>query len=57
MLGMEDPIASSSELTFVVIDHASLAQVLKIAFEAVWENGFTFEQAYDELVAQSAKTA
>jgi HTH-type transcriptional regulator, sugar sensing transcriptional regulator len=57
MFGMEDPIAGSSELTIVVIEHQSLAQVLKIAFEAVWENGLTFEQAYDQLVAQSAKTA
>jgi hypothetical protein len=57
MFGMEDPIAGSSELTIVVIEHPSLAKVLKIAFESVWGNGLTFEQAYDQLVTRRAKTA
>ena len=33
MFGMEDPVAGGSELTIVVIEHPSLAKVLKIAFE------------------------
>jgi sugar-specific transcriptional regulator TrmB len=57
MFGMEDPIAGSSELTMVVIEHTSLAKILKIAFEAVWEQGLTFEQAHDRLVTASAKPA
>jgi len=57
MFGMEDPIAGSSELTIVVIEHSSLAQVLKIAFESVWESGLTFDEAYDQLVRRRAKTA
>jgi sugar-specific transcriptional regulator TrmB len=57
MFGMEDPIAGSSELTIVVIEHTSLAKILKIAFEAVWAQGLTFEQAYEQLVTHRAKTA
>ena len=57
MFGMEDPIAGSSELTIVVIEHPSLAKVLKIAFESMWAQGLTFEQAYDRLVTRQARTA
>jgi len=57
MFGMEDPVAGSSELTIVVIEHPSLAKVLKIAFDAVWERGLTFDEAYDALVGPKAKTA
>jgi sugar-specific transcriptional regulator TrmB len=45
MFGMEDPVASSEALTIVVVEHPSLAQVLKIAFDTVWERGLTFEEA------------
>ena len=55
MFGMEDPIAGSSELTIVVIEHPQLAKVLKIAFESVWAAGLTFEQAYEQFVAGRAK--
>ena len=51
MFGMEDPVAGSSELTIVVVEHPSLANVLKTAFDAIWEQGLTFDQAYDLLVA------
>jgi sugar-specific transcriptional regulator TrmB len=57
MFGMEDPVAGSSELTIVVIEHSSLAKVLKIAFETVWKGGLTFEQAYDQLIARRAQSA
>jgi hypothetical protein len=59
MFGMEDPVAGSSELTIVVVEHQSLAKVLKTAFDAIWDTGLTFEQA-DELVTRqrgAAKTA
>jgi HTH-type transcriptional regulator, sugar sensing transcriptional regulator len=45
LFGMEDPVAGSADLTLLVIEHPALAQVLKIAFGAVWANGLTFEQA------------
>jgi sugar-specific transcriptional regulator TrmB len=57
MFGMEDPVAGGSELTIVVIEHPSLAQILKIAFETVWAGGLTFEQAHDRLVTRKAQTA
>ena len=57
MFGMEDPMAGSSELTIVVVEHQSLAKVLKTAFSAIWETGLTFDQAHDLLVARKAATA
>jgi len=57
MFGMEDPVAGSSELTIVVIEHQSLARILKIAFETVWAGGLTFDEAHDRLVTRRAQTA
>jgi HTH-type transcriptional regulator, sugar sensing transcriptional regulator len=59
MFGMEDPVAGSSELTIMVVEHRSLASILKIAFNAVWEQGMSFEQAYEQVVAgqQRRRTA
>jgi sugar-specific transcriptional regulator TrmB len=56
MFGIEDPVGGSSILTMMVVDHESLATLLKIAFEAVWESGLTFEAA-SERVAAERKTA
>jgi hypothetical protein len=57
MFGMEDPVAGSSELTIMVVEHPSLAGILKIAFDTVWQDGLTFDQAYDQLVARRRQTA
>jgi HTH-type transcriptional regulator, sugar sensing transcriptional regulator len=57
MFGMEDPVAGSSELTIMVVEHPSLAGILKIAFNAVWEQGLTFDEAYEELVLRRRQTA
>jgi HTH-type transcriptional regulator, sugar sensing transcriptional regulator len=57
MFGMEDPVANSSDLTIVVVEHSSLARVLKTAFDAIWASGLTFEQAYDKLVTRRVQTA
>jgi sugar-specific transcriptional regulator TrmB len=61
MFGMEDPVAGSAELTIVVVEHQSLAKVLKTAFDAIWETGLTFDQADELLIkskeASAAKTA
>ena len=57
MFGMEDPVAGSSDLTIVVVEHQSLAKVLKTAFNAIWETGLTFDQAQDLLIASKAATA
>ncbi len=57
MFGMEDPVAGNSELTIVVIEHPSLAQVLKIAFDAVWARGLTFDEASARFSPAQAQTA
>jgi hypothetical protein len=57
MFGMEDPVAGSSELTIMVVEHPSLAGVLKTAFDTTWERGLTFDEAYDRLVARRKQTA
>jgi len=59
MFGMEDPVAGSAELTIVVVEHQSLARVLKTAFDAIWATGLPFDQAYDLLIRskEPAKTA
>ncbi|MDQ3938041.1 MAG: TrmB family transcriptional regulator [Chloroflexota bacterium] len=57
MFGMEDPVAGSSELTIVVVDHTSLAKVLKTAFDAIWNTGLTFQQAYEQLVRPKRQSA
>jgi len=59
MFGMEDPVAGSAELTIVVVEHQSLAKVLKTAFDAIWSSGLSFDQAYDLLIKskEAATTA
>ena len=54
MFGIEDPVAGRAVLTMIVVEHASLARLLKIAFDAVWETGLTFDQAAEHLVARTA---
>jgi sugar-specific transcriptional regulator TrmB len=43
LFGMEDPLAGRTELTIVVIENPQLAQTLKLAFDALWAGGETFE--------------
>ena len=57
MFGMQDPVGGQEELTIMVVEHHALAQTLKLAFDAVWSAGLTFEQAYDVRVKQAAKPA
>ena len=56
MFGIEDPVGGSSILTMIVVDHTSLAHLLKIAFEAVWTTGLTFDEA-NERFSKERKTA
>ena len=56
MFGMEDPVAGSADLTIVVVEHQSLAKVLKTAFDAIWETGLTFDQA-DEIISRQREPA
>jgi sugar-specific transcriptional regulator TrmB len=57
MFGMEDPIAGPSNLTIVVVEHPSLAQILKVAFDTIWRGGLTFDDAYRRRSLRRARTA
>jgi HTH-type transcriptional regulator, sugar sensing transcriptional regulator len=57
MFGIEDPVAGRAALTMIVVDHPSLARLLKIAFDAVWETGLTFDEAHEQLTVPTAKSA
>jgi sugar-specific transcriptional regulator TrmB len=57
MFGMQDPVAGSADLTIVVVEHPDLAKVLKTSFEATWQTGLTFDQAYDKFVTRRTQTA
>jgi HTH-type transcriptional regulator, sugar sensing transcriptional regulator len=48
MFGMQDPIAGSSDLTMMVVEHPSLATVLKVAFSGYWDRGKGFDKASQE---------
>jgi sugar-specific transcriptional regulator TrmB len=39
---MEDPVAGAPGLTIMVVEHSALAQLLKLAFERMWESGDEF---------------
>lgn len=57
MFGMQDPVAGQEELTIMVVEHPALAQTLKLAFDSVWDRGYTFDQAYDLRVKRRAQPA
>jgi hypothetical protein len=57
MFGMEDPVAGESELTIMVVEHPQLASILKIAFDTVWEQGLSFDEAHEQLVQRRKQTA
>lgn len=57
MFGMEDPVAESAELTIMVVRHPSLAQVLKTAFNACWDQGVSFDDAYQQWMKSHVESA
>jgi sugar-specific transcriptional regulator TrmB len=57
MFGMQDPVGTGRDLTIMVVEHPSLAQVLKTSFEATWARGMTIEQAAAEYAARQRKSA
>jgi sugar-specific transcriptional regulator TrmB len=55
LFGMQDPVAARTDFTMMVVEHRSLAKVLRTAFNAYWEQGLTFEEAAKRwTMAQSA---
>jgi sugar-specific transcriptional regulator TrmB len=57
MFGMQDPVGSGGDLTMMVVEHPSLASVLKAAFEAWWVQGLTIDEAEREHVLRSRRSA
>lgn len=45
MFAMEDPVAGRTDLTIMVIEQRQLAQVMKLAFEALWVQAVPFDEA------------
>jgi sugar-specific transcriptional regulator TrmB len=54
MFGMVDPVGGRSDLTMMVVEHPSLAKVLKTAFNAYWDRGLTFDDAARRATATAA---
>jgi sugar-specific transcriptional regulator TrmB len=57
MFGMQDPVGGASELTIMVVEHPALASTLKLAFQSVWDDGLTFDEAFDLRVKRRPQTA
>jgi hypothetical protein len=41
----------------MVVEHPSLAQILKVAFDTIWSSGLTFEEAQRRYAQPSSRTA
>jgi len=57
MFGMQDPVGSGGDLTIMVVEHPSLAKVLKTSFESTWAQGLTIQQAAAAHAAGQRKSA
>lgn len=57
MFGMADPVGSGQDLTIMVVEHPSLATILKTAFEATWARGLTIDEAERQYSASRARSA
>lgn len=57
MFGMQDPVASGNDLTIMVVEHPSLASILKTAFEAIWERGLDIDEAERRFQAAAASSS
>ena len=42
---LQDPVSGGSSLTCLVMEHTSMACVLKVAFESLWAQGIDFEES------------
>ena len=57
MFGMQDPIGHGRDLTIMVVEHPSLASVLKTSFAATWELGLTIDEAEARLATGRRRSA
>ncbi len=54
LLSLEDPVAGQTSLTTLVVQHRSLAAILKIGFESVWDQALTIDEVLAARPAPSA---
>jgi hypothetical protein len=52
LFAMSDPAGGQARLTTVVVEHPALAQVLKLAFEGVWNTAMSYEEARRSLTSR-----
>lgn len=45
VFAMQDPIAGRMDLTVMIVENRQMAQLLKIAFNALWDHSLTYQQA------------
>jgi HTH-type transcriptional regulator, sugar sensing transcriptional regulator len=57
MFGMQDPVGSGRDLTIMVVEHPSLARILKTAFEATWSQGLSIEEAERTIARDKRRSA
>ncbi|MEX1072295.1 MAG: helix-turn-helix domain-containing protein [Chloroflexota bacterium] len=57
LFGMQDPVSAGRNLTMMVVEHPSLAKVLKTSFIATWERGLTIDQAEARLADGQRRSA
>jgi HTH-type transcriptional regulator, sugar sensing transcriptional regulator len=57
MFGMQDPVGTGRDLTIMVVEHPSLAQILKTSFESTWAQGLSIEQAAASFSSRQRKSA
>jgi HTH-type transcriptional regulator, sugar sensing transcriptional regulator len=57
MFGMLDPVGHGRDLTIMVVEHPSLASVLRTSFDATWERGLTIDEAERRLAAGHQRSA
>ena len=57
MFGMQDPVGTGRDLTIMVVEHPSLAQILKTSFESTWAQGLTIQQAAVAYAGRQRKSA
>ncbi len=57
MFGMQDPVGTGRDLTIMVVEHPSLAQILKTSFESTWAKGLSIEEAAASYAARQRRSA
>jgi sugar-specific transcriptional regulator TrmB len=57
MFAMEDPASGPAALTTLIVEHPALARILKRAFDSIWQEAMTLEQAEAARLRTKAETS